>query len=68
MPNRDGTGPFGDGRLGRGLGNCRSSNSYYTNSGSTNRASRFNLLGFGAELLYSALYKLIDRKAITKRR
>jgi len=22
MPNRDGSGPFGDGRLGKGLGNC----------------------------------------------
>lgn len=44
MPNRDGSGPFGDGRPGRGLGNCaKSDNSIRRGMGRGNRC------GFGLQ-------------------
>jgi hypothetical protein len=67
MPNRDGSGPRGDGRMGRGLGNCKPS----TKAGITNSKpgnTRYNLVEIGADLLVSAIYKLLSHKSSDERR
>ncbi len=63
MPNRDGTGPAGDGRPGRGLGNCgkvRSSDSRVTDAS----AGR-SLVDIGAEFL---AYLIRNMKKSTDKR
>lgn len=68
MPNRDGSGPFGDGRPGRGLGNCSKSRNTVINS---QRNSSLNSRGFannGIALLADALkYFLTNRKNNNRR-
>lgn len=53
MPRQDGTGPFADGRPGRGLGPC----GRFVTAGSYNRSLGNNIINILLELLRSYLNK-----------
>lgn len=64
MPNRDGTGPHGDGRPGRGLGNCgRSSSSLQGTRQSADRS----VWASGAELVVDIIKALMAKNKTNKR-
>lgn len=65
MPNRDGTGPSGDGRPGRGLGNCGKVRS--TGSRLTNANEARSLVDIGADFLTYLIRNIISKKNDTKR-
>ena len=64
MPNRDGTGPSGDGRPGRGLGNCGKSR---LKSSATRDTSERRIIDTGAEILVDLVKALITKKTDKKR-
>lgn len=67
MPNRDGSGPFGDGRPGRGLGNCatsrRTSMTPTSNRDYNNRGYASN----GISILVEAVRYFLNRKSNNRR-
>jgi hypothetical protein len=67
MPNRDGTGPYGNGRPGRGMGNCftpRRSNMNTPGTGITGTRGYANI---GVSQFMDAIRYLINRKSIQRR-
>jgi len=64
MPNRDGTGPTGDGRPGRGLGNCGKSP---RRSSITRNTEERRIVESGAELLINIVRSLLNKKTNQKR-
>jgi hypothetical protein len=68
MPNRDGTGPMGDGRLGRGLGNCRTPRRSERSIRGVNDSNHSGFANSGIELLVDAIKYLINRKNSSNRR
>ncbi len=67
MPNRVGSGPYGDGRPGRGLGNC--ANSRKTNIASGSRGNYTNS-GFANNiipLVLEAIRYLLTKKSGNRR-
>lgn len=64
MPNRDGTGPSGDGRPGRGLGNCGKSR---LKPSATQNTSERRIIDTGAEILVDLVKTLITKKTDKKR-
>jgi hypothetical protein len=68
MPGFDGTGPFGDGRPGKGRGNCRfSRRSMNTLTGTHNTDNR-GYANSGIRLLADSFRNLIANKNTNKRR
>ena len=68
MPNRDGTGPMGDGRLGRGMGNCAASRKSTDSQDGSVQNTQYNLMDFGVELITSLIYKFISNRDNNKRK
>ncbi len=58
MPNRDGTGPTGDGCPGRGLGNCGKSP---RRSSITRNSEERRIVESGAELLINIVRSLLKK-------
>lgn len=68
MPNRDGTGPMGDGRSGRGMGNCQNSGRSQKQILGVNNSNHSGFANSGIELLVNAIRYLIKRKNAAHRR
>lgn len=68
MPNRDGTGPRGDGSPGRGLGNCTNSRRVGNQQSGFSGSNRGSLLRYGTDLLVNAIYKMLSKRTTTRRR
>ena len=67
MPNRDGTGPYGDGRPGRGLGTCGFDSRKGLAARGQARAGSRMLLESGALALLCLIKHIINKKTNTKR-
>ncbi|MGC9362429.1 MAG: DUF5320 domain-containing protein [Candidatus Syntrophosphaera sp.] len=65
MPNRDGTGPAGDGRPGRGLGNCGKNR---TDLSRADRSNNGGIVEHGALLLLDIIKSLMNKKSNKDRR
>ncbi len=68
MPGFDGTGPFGDGRPGKGRGNCRKSQRSTNAIRETNEISNSGYANSGIKLLADTFRNLITNKNTNKRR
>jgi hypothetical protein len=66
MPNKDGTGPMGNGTPGKGMGNCGKSRWPGSAVKGNNNRSR-SLLDSGADLLVYLIKNLITKKTNNKR-
>ncbi|MDD2507287.1 MAG: DUF5320 domain-containing protein [Candidatus Cloacimonetes bacterium] len=67
MPNRDGTGPLGDGRLGRRMGNCFFSRSTNLNAPDTGNYYSRGFTNIVISLFVNIVRHLLNRKSITRR-
>ncbi len=67
MPNRDGSGPFGDGRPGRGLGNCTNSRRSVFSSQNNKTYSGRGYANGGVTLLVDALRYFFNRQSRNRR-
>ncbi|MCB5252091.1 MAG: DUF5320 family protein [Candidatus Cloacimonadaceae bacterium] len=68
MPGFDGTGPFGDGRPGRGRGNCRFSRRSMNLDRGVNTIDNRGYANSGIRLLTDSIRRLINNKNTNKRR
>ncbi|MCB5271022.1 MAG: DUF5320 domain-containing protein [Candidatus Cloacimonetes bacterium] len=68
MPGFDGTGPFGDGRPGKGMGNCRKSRRSTNAIRETNDTNNSGFANEGIKLLADTFRNLINNKNTNKRR
>ncbi|NLW19409.1 MAG: DUF5320 domain-containing protein [Candidatus Cloacimonetes bacterium] len=68
MPGRDGTGPLGDGRIGRGLGPCGKGRQRRDLTKDFNDSGSRNLISSGAEFFIRLIESIMDRRSIDKRR
>ncbi len=68
MPGFDGTGPFGDGRLGKGRGNCRFSRRSMDTNRRINDTDNRGFANSGIRLLADTFRNLITNKNNNKRR
>lgn len=67
MPNRDGTGPYGDGRQGRGLGNCGSSRGTAGVRGTERNLANRGYANTGIALLVDAIRYFLSKKPRDRR-
>ncbi|MCB5224904.1 MAG: DUF5320 domain-containing protein [Candidatus Cloacimonadaceae bacterium] len=67
MPGRDGTGPLGDGRMGRGLGPCGKRRQRNTLANDLNDSGSRNLIGSGAGFFIWLIKSIMDYKSKNKR-
>ncbi|MCB5246986.1 MAG: DUF5320 domain-containing protein [Candidatus Cloacimonetes bacterium] len=67
MPNRDGTGPYGDGRQGRGLGNCGNSRRTTQLQGSEKNLDNRGYANTGIALLVEAIRYFLSKKPRDRR-
>jgi hypothetical protein len=73
MPNRDGTGPAGDGRPGRGMGNCGKNRTAQTGTNRTvisgsDRTNNGGIVEHGALLLLDIIKAMLSKKKTDKDR
>ncbi len=67
MPNRDGTGPYGDGRQGRGLGNCGNSRRSANAVGNEKKLDNRGYANTGITLLVDAIRYFLSKKPRDRR-
>lgn len=67
MPNRDGSGPSGDGRLGRGLGNCATSRRTNLTPANSRDYNNRGYVSSGISILMDAVSYLLNRKSNNRR-
>lgn len=63
MPNRDGSGPLGDGRPGRGFGNCSTSRKTGLVPGSAKISSSRGYANIGITLFVDAIRYMINKQS-----
>lgn len=68
MPGRDGTGPLGDGRFGRGLGPCGKGRQRRALTNEFNDSGNRNLISSGAEFFLWLIKSIMDRRSKDTRR
>lgn len=68
MPRRDGTGPLGDGRIGRGLGTCGKGRQRRALTNDFNDSGNRNLISSGAEFFLWLIKSIMDHRSKDKRR
>lgn len=67
MPGRDGTGPLGDGRMGRGLGPCGKRRQRNTLANDFTDSGNRNLISSGAEFFLHLIKSIMDNRSRDKR-